>query len=149
MDQQVRLPVRQLVEFVLRGGSIDNRFGGADRALEGSRIHRRLQKQEGEGYRAEVKFVYTCSCGGTEFTIEGRADGLFSDENGVPFVDEIKQPPPRWKSSRRITTVSIGPRRNAMHIFTRSRTGCRKSACGSPIFKLRQRKSSASAAGCL
>lgn len=90
MDQQVRLPVRQLVEFVLRGGSIDNRFGGADRALEGSRIHRRLQKQEGEGYRAEVKFVYTCSCGGTEFTIEGRADGLFSDENGVPFVDEIK-----------------------------------------------------------
>ena len=59
MDSAVKLPVRQLVEFVLRGGSIDNRFGGADRALEGSRIHRLLQRQEGEDYRAEVRFSHT------------------------------------------------------------------------------------------
>ena len=52
MEPFVKLPVRQLVEFVLKGGSIDNRFGGADRALEGSRIHRRLQKEEGENYKA-------------------------------------------------------------------------------------------------
>ena len=36
------LPVRQLVEFLLRTGSIDNRFTGFDRALEGARLHRRL-----------------------------------------------------------------------------------------------------------
>ena len=71
MDSAVRLPVRQLVEFVLRGGSIDNRFGGADRALEGSRIHRRLQKQEGEEYHAEVCFSHTCLYEGTSFTVEG------------------------------------------------------------------------------
>ena len=34
-----RLPVRQLVEFLLRTGSIDNRFTGFDRADEGARIH--------------------------------------------------------------------------------------------------------------
>ena len=45
-----RLPVRQLVEFLLRTGSIDSRFTGFDRANEGARIHRRLQKAAGEGY---------------------------------------------------------------------------------------------------
>ena len=89
MDSAVKLPVRQLVEFVLRGGSIDNRFGGADRALEGSRIHRLLQRQEGEDYRAEVRFSHTCLYEGTSFTVEGRADGLFPLDGGV-CVDEIK-----------------------------------------------------------
>ena len=50
----VRLPIRQLVEFLLRSGSIDSRFSGFDRALEGARIHRRLQKAAGDGYEAEV-----------------------------------------------------------------------------------------------
>ena len=44
---QVRLSVRQLVEFLRNTGSIDNRFTGFDRALEGARIHRRLQKAAG------------------------------------------------------------------------------------------------------
>ena len=51
---QVRLSVRQLVEFLRNTGSIDNRFTGFDRALEGARIHRRLQKAAGDGYEAEV-----------------------------------------------------------------------------------------------
>ena len=42
--EQVRLAVRQLVEFLLQSGDIDSRFGGFDRANEGARIHRRLQK---------------------------------------------------------------------------------------------------------
>ena len=39
----IHLPIRQLVEFLLRTGSIDSRFTGFDRAHEGARIHRRLQ----------------------------------------------------------------------------------------------------------
>ena len=89
MEPFVKLPVRQLVEFVLKGGSIDNRFGGADRALEGSRIHRRLQKEEGENYKAEVRFSHSCSYEGTTFVIEGRADGIFTEDGDV-WVDEIK-----------------------------------------------------------
>ena len=38
------LPIRQLAEFLLRTGSIDSRFSGFDRALEGARLHRKLQK---------------------------------------------------------------------------------------------------------
>ena len=37
----VHLPIRQLVEFLLRTGSIDSRFTGFDRALEGAHIHRK------------------------------------------------------------------------------------------------------------
>ncbi|MEG1569029.1 MAG: hypothetical protein RR349_05700 [Oscillospiraceae bacterium] len=47
MHITVKLSVRNLVEFVLRSGSIDSRFSGTERALEGGRIHRRLQKEGG------------------------------------------------------------------------------------------------------
>lgn len=56
----VSLSVRELVEFILASGSIDNR-GGSDlyqRANEGARLHRKLQKrsrsQYGEIYQPEV-----------------------------------------------------------------------------------------------
>ena len=51
---QVRLSVRQLVEFLRNTGSIDNRFTGFDRALGGALIHRRRQDAAGDGYEADV-----------------------------------------------------------------------------------------------
>ncbi len=51
MSREIHLSVRALTEFLLHSGSIDNRFGGKDRAPEGSRIHRMLQKREGPGYQ--------------------------------------------------------------------------------------------------
>ena len=51
------LPIRRLVEFLLRTGSIDSRFTGFDRALEGARIHRKLQKAAGEDYHAGSVFT--------------------------------------------------------------------------------------------
>ncbi|MCI8361263.1 MAG: ATP-dependent DNA helicase [Clostridiales bacterium] len=77
MQEEIRLPVRELVAFLLRGGSIDNRLGGVDRALEGGRIHRRLQKAAGDGYRAEVSLSLTVGLDGLTVSVEGRADGLF------------------------------------------------------------------------
>ena len=70
----VRLPIRQLVEFLLRSGSIDSRFSGFDRALEGARIHRRLQKAAGDGYEAEVSLSADREMDGIVFALEGRAD---------------------------------------------------------------------------
>lgn len=87
------LPVRQLVEFLLRRGSIDNRFGGFDRANEGARLHRMLQKQakhEHADYQAEVPLKETLDCAGVEYTVEGRADGIFTAADGVTVIDEIK-----------------------------------------------------------
>ena len=86
----MKLSVRELVEFLLRTGSIDSRFTGFDRANEGARIHRKLQKAAGEGYQAEVFLSETRMVDGISFTIEGRADGIFVDEGGVTVIDEIK-----------------------------------------------------------
>ena len=86
----VRLPIRQLVEFLLRTGSIDSRFAGFDRANEGARIHRRLQKAAGDGYQAEVFLTGDRTVQGIGFTLEGRADGIFTDEDGTVVIDEIK-----------------------------------------------------------
>ena len=46
---QLKTSVRNLVEFLLRSGSIDNRSGtSADRAMaEGSRVHRMIQQRMG------------------------------------------------------------------------------------------------------
>ena len=52
----VVLPIRRLVEFLLRSGSLDSRFTGFDRANEGARLHRKLQRaavKEHPEYTAE------------------------------------------------------------------------------------------------
>lgn len=85
----MRISVRNLVEFVMRQGDIDSRYASPDRAQEGSRIHRMLQKQAGDGYRAEVYFSYDVDNFIVPLTVEGRADGIFI-ENGETFIDEIK-----------------------------------------------------------
>ena len=53
---EIRVSVRQLVEFILREGNIDNRrTGGSDTAMqEGGRIHRMIQRRMGSDYHAEV-----------------------------------------------------------------------------------------------
>ena len=88
--QQIRLAVRQLVEFLLQTGDIDSRFTGFDRANEGARIHRRLQKQAGDGYRPEVFLSETRELEGIRCTVEGRADGIFEGAEGQTVIDEIK-----------------------------------------------------------
>ena len=87
------LPIRRLVEFLLRTGSIDSRFTGFDRALEGARLHRKLQRaavKEYPDYQAEVALKQDYTCADIAYTLEGRADGIFTDKDGTPTIDEIK-----------------------------------------------------------
>lgn len=88
----IRISVRNLVEFLLRSGSIDNRKGGmADKeAMQlGSRLHRKIQGRMGASYQPEVPLRYTMECGEYTLSIEGRADGI-QTEGGEVLVDEIK-----------------------------------------------------------
>ena len=87
------LPIRRLVEFLLRTGSIDSRFTGFDRALEGARLHRKLQRaavKEYPNYQAEAALKQDYACAQITYTLEGRADGIFTDTDGMPTIDEIK-----------------------------------------------------------
>lgn len=88
---EVRISVRNLVEFILRSGDIDNRKGAApEHAMaEGSRIHRMIQKRMGSSYQAEVPLHFRYDTGRYEILIEGRADGIL-EEDGIVTIDEIK-----------------------------------------------------------
>lgn len=89
--EEVRVSVRNLVEFILRSGDIDNRKQGSpENAMqEGSRIHRMLQKRMGAEYQAEVFLRYTHMTEKYVLTVEGRADGII-DVGGQITIDEIK-----------------------------------------------------------
>lgn len=55
--QELHISVRNLVEFIFRAGDIDNRAGklaSAEAMMEGSRIHRKIQKSMDTSYQAEV-----------------------------------------------------------------------------------------------
>ena len=57
VKRRIKISVRNLVEFVMKSGDIDNRrTAGADRdAMQaGSRIHRKIQRRMGSYYRSEV-----------------------------------------------------------------------------------------------
>lgn len=91
-EKIIRISVRNLVEFILREGDIDNRKGGIPdkEAMQlGGRIHRKIQRQMGSDYHAEVPLKITIPCDGFSIQIEGRADGIQRTENGV-LIDEIK-----------------------------------------------------------
>ena len=89
---QLHISVRNLVEFIFREGDIDNRSSramSADAMMEGTRIHRKIQGSMGKEYQAEVPLSLVVEGDLYELTVEGRADGIFT-EDGKCFVDEIK-----------------------------------------------------------
>lgn len=103
-DDELKISVRHLVEFIVREGDIDaSKVSGASSAkfmLEGARIHRAIQKSSGSRYHAEVPLKMTIDEDFYRITIEGRADGIIcdleedADGNKTPLsdvlVDEIK-----------------------------------------------------------
>ncbi|HZK24714.1 MAG TPA: ATP-dependent DNA helicase [Oscillospiraceae bacterium] len=89
MGYKIKIAVKQLLEFVLRSGDIDRRFTGLERAVEGGRIHRRLQKEAGEDYQSEVFLSTETACATFTITVEGRADGVFTRAESF-WIDEIK-----------------------------------------------------------
>ena len=98
---EIKISVRNLVEFVLRSGDLDTRFMTSTRAVEGTRIHQKLQKlnkkkysELGSEYISEVALIHKFEQEGIGFIIEGRADGIIipskENYNCNVTIDEIK-----------------------------------------------------------
>ncbi|MCL2665937.1 MAG: hypothetical protein FWE82_10010, partial [Defluviitaleaceae bacterium] len=103
MPHSVNVSVRNMVEFILRSGSIDAQFFRASRAPEGIKTHQRVQKLRKKEanlssavYKSEVQLKITVLHRDILFTVDGRADGIFTDGNSI-VVEEIKSTlsPPR------------------------------------------------------
>ena len=86
----IKISVRNLVEFILREGDIDNRVGrgaSAEAMQEGSRIHRKIQRRMGSDYHAEVPLRLVLCEENYDLVIEGRADGIrIQSRNGAEIT---------------------------------------------------------------
>lgn len=88
----IKVSVRDLIEFVLRCGDIDNRRMDAmtkNAMAEGSRIHKKIQSRMGKDYHAEVPLKIEIEKDTYVICLEGRADGIIYEAEGI-VIDEIK-----------------------------------------------------------
>lgn len=96
-NKDIKISVRNLVEFVLRAGDLDTRFMGSNRAVEGTKAHQKIQKENrekysvflGEEYLSEVSLKHSVSYNEGNIIIDGRADGILIKNKEVT-IDEIK-----------------------------------------------------------
>lgn len=89
MKREIRVGVRDLVGYVLRGGDLQQGFVGSRRAVDGIRGHQKVQRQRPAGYQAEVSLGYTHEVEDFSLKISGRVDGILAEADGV-LIEEIK-----------------------------------------------------------
>lgn len=82
--------------MTVRSGSIDSRFTSRNRAVQGTRLHQKLQKrhtkeaaEKGFIYESEITVKTDFSYEGCDFRLMGRIDGLVRTE-GKAVIEEIK-----------------------------------------------------------
>lgn len=83
------MSVRSLVEFTYQSGDLISTSSSMERANLGSRIHRQLQAAAEGDYSSEVFLKLETEYEGIMFEVEGRADGILVEEQGVT-IEEIK-----------------------------------------------------------
>lgn len=90
---QIKLSVRQMVEFALKSGSLDDSYVSNNRAVLGTNAHQKLQKQRklelGDNYINELNLSLPIEKDGIAFLIEGRADGIILAKDSTT-IEEIK-----------------------------------------------------------
>ena len=84
--------VRGIVEYVLKSGSLDDRFVSRGRAIDGTIAHGKLQKDNAlvyEDYEKEVKMQHEFNRDNIVLLVEGRADGIIKEKDNI-IIEEIK-----------------------------------------------------------
>lgn len=93
----VTVQVRELVEFVLRGGDLGGGrdFVGPGRALAGIRGHQQVQHSRPKEYQREVRISHDIETEEFILRVQGRIDGLQVNGNEV-LIEEIKTVQAHW-----------------------------------------------------
>ena len=91
----IKIAVRTVVEWILRSGDIDTRsslnaYEVQNAMLLGAKAHRKIQKSQFGDYKSEAWL--SCEFELDEFIISlgGRADGIFTGDDNIIYIDEIK-----------------------------------------------------------
>lgn len=102
MLEKQKISVRQLVEFIMRRGDLNENKNSSHTAQEGARLHRKIQKEAPAGYQKEVALKLTIDMDDVPLEIEGRADGIFERDNQI-VIDEIKTSEPAFEDLEQAT----------------------------------------------
>jgi DNA excision repair protein ERCC-2 len=96
MEKEIKVSVRNIVEFILREGSISQAYIGAKRGSKGIEVHKKVQRKRekdailnGEVYKKEYQVKVTYPFEDFEYLIEGRIDGVIIQYDSVT-IEEIK-----------------------------------------------------------
>lgn len=89
MKRTLKIGIRALVAYVLRGGDLTLDYFSQSRAIDGIRAHQNVQKDRPAGYLSEVGISFCYE--NTDFCMElsGRIDGIMRKDKSV-VVEEIK-----------------------------------------------------------
>ena len=89
----IKESVRGIIEYVLKQGSIDDRYTSTTRALEGTLAHQKLQGSNEKiysNYQKEVKLQEEFEIDkNIVLILDGRADGIIIDDSDI-YIEEIK-----------------------------------------------------------
>ena len=89
MIKQLNLSVHDVVDLVLRKGSLDTRVFNQSSMAEGTRLHSVFQKGQNSNYTAEYPLNAYIDVDDYVFYLNGRADGVIHQED-IWIIDEIK-----------------------------------------------------------
>ncbi len=90
---EIKISVREMIEFLHRGGDLDSRFMGRSRAHEGTKAHQKIQNEQmllNATYESEITLSHHTERDNFTISVSGRADGIFEDEADNKVIDEIK-----------------------------------------------------------
>jgi len=86
---ELKISVRGIVEYSMRGGDIIPGAAPTDAFAEGGKAHRAVQEDRGEFYQSEVSLVESVSGAWCTLVVHGRADGIDSS-GSIETIEEIK-----------------------------------------------------------
>ena len=90
MSQVYTLSVHDIVDLLLRRGHLDTRVFNQSSMQEGTKLHARYQKEQGDDYYSEYPLSYEFQNEGMTFKVFGKADGVIFKDDGEVIVEEIK-----------------------------------------------------------
>ena len=89
MKNKIKVSVRNLIEFVMRSGDIDNSFKSMNSTIEGTKAHGKVQRSYGDEYQSEFTLKHSIEYEDFTIQVQGRADGILTTSSEI-VVDEIK-----------------------------------------------------------
>ena len=89
MKERLRIPVRALVEWVLRSGDLGSGQSGPVNSVDAIRIHKKIQRSRQGRYAPEVPIRLETETERFIVELSGRIDGILTDPDRV-VIEEIK-----------------------------------------------------------